>query len=304
MSDYGHDLIFGTFLTPQNQRPQDVVGLARLTEQAGLDLVTFQDHPYQPAFLDTWTLLSYVAAQTQRVRLSGYVLNLPSRPPVVLARAAASLDLLSSGRVELGLGPGDTYALDAVESIGGPRRKPAEAVEALGEAIDIIRGIWDVSAPGGVRVEGQHYHVRDAMRGPRPAHGISIWVPAGGPRMRRLVGRKADGWISGGIMMTNVERELAAGNRIIDEAAMEAGRDPRQVRRLFDFTGTFGPTGRGSLHGPPQQWVDVLLPLVIEHGISVFILVGDNPRAIERWGGEVAPALREAVARERRDTGR
>ena len=113
MTDYGHDLIFGTFITPETQRPQDVVELARLTERAGLDLVTFQDHPYQPAFLDTWTLLSYVATQTELVRLSGYVLNLPSRSPTVLARAAASLDRLSSGRVELGIGPGDTYALDA-----------------------------------------------------------------------------------------------------------------------------------------------------------------------------------------------
>ena len=94
MTDYGHDLIFGTFITPQNQRPQDVVGLARLTERAGLDLVTFMDHPYQPALLDTWTLLSYVAARTERVRLSGYVLNLPSRPPAVLARAAEHLRLI------------------------------------------------------------------------------------------------------------------------------------------------------------------------------------------------------------------
>ncbi len=271
MTDYGHDLIFGTFITPETQRPQDVVELARLTERAGLDLVTFQE------------------------RLSGYVLNLPSRSPAVLARAAASLDRLSSGRVELGIGPGDTYALDAVESIGGPRRTPGEAVEALSEAIDIIGGIWDVSAPGGVRVEGQHYRVRGVMRGPKPVHDISIWVPAGGPRMWLLVGRKADGWIAGGMMMTDVEGELAAGNRIIDEAATVAGRDPRQVRRIFDFTGAFGPASRGYLQGPLQQWVEELLPLAIEHGISVFILVGDNPRAIERWGCEVAPALREAV---------
>lgn len=124
MTDYGHDLLFGTFLTPQNRCPQDEVGLAQLTERAGLDLVTFQDHPYQPTFLDSWTLLSYVAAQTEQVRLSGNVLDLPSRPPAVLARAAASLDLLSAGRVELGIGPGDTYALDAVESLGGPRHTP------------------------------------------------------------------------------------------------------------------------------------------------------------------------------------
>jgi len=299
VTDYGHDLIFGTFVTPQNQRPQDVVGLARLTERAGLDLVTFMDHPYQPAFLDTWTLLSYVAARTERVRLSGYVLNLPSRPPAVLARAAASLDLLSSGRVELGLGPGDTFAAEAVAAAGGARRTPAQAVTALSEAIDIIRGIWDVSAAGEVRVEGEHYRVTGAMRGPRPAHDISVWVPAGGPRMRRLVGRQADGWISGGLWMTDVPAELAHGNRVIDEAATAVGRNPGEIRRLFDFAGTFGAIGRGFVQGPPRQWAEQLLPLVIDHGVSVFILVGEDPRMIERWGGEVAPALREAVARER-----
>jgi alkanesulfonate monooxygenase SsuD/methylene tetrahydromethanopterin reductase-like flavin-dependent oxidoreductase (luciferase family) len=299
VTDYGHDLIFGTFITPQSQRPQDVVGLARLTERAGLDLVTFMDHPYQPTLLDTWTLLSYVAASTERVRLSGYVLNLPSRPPAVLARAAASLDLLSSGRVELGLGPGDTFAAEAVATAGGARRTPAQAVTALSEAIDIIRGIWDVSAAGEVRVDGEHYRVTGAMRGPRPAHDISVWVPAGGPRMRRLVGRQADGWISGGLWMTDVPAELAHGNRVIDEAATAAGRDPGEIRRLFDFAGASGPNGRGFVQGSPQQWAQQLLPLVIDHGVSVFILVGDDPRMIERWGGEVAPALREAVARER-----
>ena len=299
MTDYGHDLMFGTFLTPGSQRPHDVVGLAQLTEQAGLDLVTVMDHPYQPAFLDTWTPLSYLAARTERVRLSGYVLNLPSRPPAVLARSAASLDLLSSGRVELGLGPGDTFAADAVAASGGARRAPAQAVGALSEAIDIIRGIWNTSAPGLFRLDGEHYHISAAQRGPQPAHDISIWVPAGSPRMRRLAGRKADGWISGGLWMTDVPGELADGNRAIDEAAAGAGRDPRQIRRLFDFSGTFGPAGRGFTSGPPQQWVQQLLPLAIEHGVSVFILVGEDPRAIGQWGAEVAPALREAVARER-----
>ena len=299
MTDYGHDLIFGTFITPQNQRPRDVVRLARLTERAGLDLVTFQDHPYHPGFLETWTLLSYVAAATERVRLSGYVLNLPSRLPAVLARAVASLDLLSAGRVELGIGPGDTFAAGAAEAIGGPRRTAAQAVTALGEAIDIIRGIWDATAPGRVTVDGEHYRVRGAARGPAPAHDVSIWVPAGGPRMRRLVGAKADGWISGGLWLTDVAGELARGNRVIDEAAGEAGRDPRQIRRLFDFAGTFTTANRGFPHGSPRQWAEQLLPLVIDYGMSVFILTGDDPNAIERFGAEVTPALREAVARER-----
>ena len=119
MSDYGHDLLFGTFITPTAQQPQQAVRLAQLSEQAGLDLATFQDHPYQPAFLDTWTLMSYAAARTERIHLSANVVNLPLRPPAVLARAAASLDLLSGGRLELALGAGAFW--DAIEAMGGER---------------------------------------------------------------------------------------------------------------------------------------------------------------------------------------
>ncbi len=148
MPDYGHKLAFGSFITPRNDRPGDVVKLAQLSELAGLDLVTFQDHPYQSSFLDAMTLLTYVAAKTERIRLAGNVLNLPLRPPAVLARAAASLDLLSGGRFELGLGAGAFW--DAVEAMGGPRRTPGESVEALEEAIDVIRQIWDTSTRRGV----------------------------------------------------------------------------------------------------------------------------------------------------------
>ena len=296
MTDYGHALLFGTFLTPQVQHPQEVIQLALLTERAGLDLVTFQDHPYQPGFLDTWTLLCYLASKTQRVRLSGNVIDLPSRPPAVLARAAASLDLLSAGRFELGIGAGRFW--DAIAAMGGPRRHPAEAVQALSEAIDIIRGIWDVSAPGEVRLDGEFYRVQGARRGPKPAHKISIWVGAMKPHMLRLTGEKGDGWLPGLPWMTL--DDLATGNHIIDEAAMAAGRDPREIRRLVNIAGSFTTTHRGFLQGPQEQWIEELLPLVLEKGFSAFILMDDEPRAIERWGGEVAPALREAVARERK----
>lgn len=104
------------------------VALARLSERAGLDLVTFQDHPYQPAFLDAWTLLSYVAASTERIKISGNVINLPLRPPVLLARQAASLDLLSGGRFELGLGAGPSGRRSrrwAARDARPPKRWPA-----------------------------------------------------------------------------------------------------------------------------------------------------------------------------------
>ncbi|MBD0354983.1 MAG: LLM class flavin-dependent oxidoreductase, partial [Rubrobacteraceae bacterium] len=304
MMDYGHSVEFGTFITPQNRRPQDVVTLAQLTERAGLELVTFQDHPYQSAFLDTWTLLSWVAAQTERVRVSGNVLNVPLRPPAVLARAAASLDLLSGGRFELGIGAGAFW--DAIKAMGGPRRTPGQAVDALEEAIDVMRAIWDVSERGGVRVDGEHYRVWGAKRGPEPAHDISIWLGAGKPRLLRLIGRKADGWIPPSLpylIEGDLEGELERGNRIIDEAALAAGREPREIRRLLNISGAFTASRQGLLQGPPEQWVEELLPLVLEHGFSTFILMTDDPRMIEVFAAEVAPALREAVARERRDAG-
>ena len=109
MPDYGHPLRFGTFIGPTNSPPSRPVELAQLSERLGFDFVTFQDHPYQSSFLDTWTLLSWVAARTERIGVSGNMLNLPLRqPPAVLARAAASLDLLSGGRTSLGLGAAST----------------------------------------------------------------------------------------------------------------------------------------------------------------------------------------------------
>ncbi len=127
MTDYGHDLLFGTFITPTAALPERVVELARASETAGLDLVTFQDHPYQPRFLDTWTLLAYVAARTETIHLAANVTNLPLRPPAVLARAVASLDLLSGGRVELGLGAGAFW--DAIAAMG---RRPSTSSAARG----------------------------------------------------------------------------------------------------------------------------------------------------------------------------
>jgi alkanesulfonate monooxygenase SsuD/methylene tetrahydromethanopterin reductase-like flavin-dependent oxidoreductase (luciferase family) len=296
MPDYGHDLIFGSFITPTNSAPQQVVQLARASEQAGLDLVTFQDHPYQPRFLDTWTLLSYVAARTQRVRLAADVTNLPLRPPAVLARAAASLDLLTGGRFELTLGAGAFW--DAIEAMGGRRLDPGQAVQALSEAIDIIHGIWDVENRSPLRVEGAFYRVNGAKRGPAPAHEIAIWLGAYNPRMLRLVGRKADGWLPS-LGRISVE-ELPHANAVIDEAARKAGRDPAAIRRLLNIGGRFGSPSDRLLSGTPEQWVDQLAVLTLEHGFSAYIVMGDDAGMIARFAQEVAPALREIVAGERR----
>ena len=140
MPDYRQPLEFGSFLTPSAGDPARVVDLALVSERAGLDLVTIQDHPYQSRFLDTWTLLSWIAARTTTVTVAPNVANLPLRGPVILARSAASLDRLSGGRVELGLGSGAFW--DAVAANGGPRRSAGQAVTALADAIAVIRALW------------------------------------------------------------------------------------------------------------------------------------------------------------------
>lgn len=291
MTDYGHAIEFGTFITPAASPPHHAVQLAQLSERAGFDLATFQDHPYQPAFHDTWTLMTWVAAQTSHIRIAGNVLNTPLRPPAVLARASVSLDLLSGGRFELAIGAGGFW--DAIEAMGGRRLTPGQSVDALGEAIDVIRGIWDVTDRTPLRVPGEYHHLAGAKRGPAAAHDIPIWVGALKPRMQQLIGRKADGWLpSYGRLQPG---DLARGNAVIDEAATDAGRDPRAVRRLLNIGGSFAVTRSGFLSGPAEAWVEDLLPLAIDDGVSVFILASDDPAAIERFGAEVAPALREAV---------
>jgi alkanesulfonate monooxygenase SsuD/methylene tetrahydromethanopterin reductase-like flavin-dependent oxidoreductase (luciferase family) len=281
MTDYGHPLLFGSFLTPAAADPERVVGLTQRSERLGLDLVTVQDHPYQPRFLDTWTLLSYLAARTRSVRLAANVTNLPLRPPAVLARSVASLDLLSGGRVELGLGAGAFW--DAIEAMGGRRLPGGQGLRALEEAIDVIRQVWDADARGGVRVEGEFHRVVGAKRGPAPAHDVGIWLGAYKPRMLALTGRKADGWLpSLGYLQPG---DLAAGNAVIDDAAHEAGRSPRDIRRLLNI-------------GAAQS-ADELAGLALDHGISAFILAGDDADDLQRFAEEVAPAVRELVAAER-----
>lgn len=287
--DYGHELAFGTFLTPAVNDPHRVIALAQLTEQAGLDLVTFQDHPYQPRLMDAWTLLAVVAAHTQKVKLATNVANLPLRHPVVLARSVATLDLVSRGRIELGLGAG--AFLEAVAANGGPRLTHGQSITALEEALGVIREVWNPEG-GGIRLPGKYYELSGAKRGPEPAHDVEIWLGAYKPRMLGLTGRLADGWLpSSGYAGPE---QLTAMNKLIDEAAIEAGRDPAAVRRLYNVSGRFEGRG-GFLLGPEEVWIDQLAELTLEEGMSTYILASDNPDDIRRFA-EVAAGVREAVA--------
>jgi alkanesulfonate monooxygenase SsuD/methylene tetrahydromethanopterin reductase-like flavin-dependent oxidoreductase (luciferase family) len=279
-------LRLGIFIVPDATEPERTLEQALAADRAGLEVVGIQDHPYQRRFFDTWTLLSFLAARTERVALVPDVVNLPLRPPAVLAKAAASLDVLSGGRVELGIGAGAFW--DAIAAMGGPRRTPKESVDALEEAIAVLRAAWGMERT--VHVRGQHYDVHGFHPGPAPAHPIGLWLGAYGPRMLRLTGRLGDGWLPSlgphFLEPDDVPRRQAA----IDEAARAAGRDPVDVERAVNVIGA---------GFEPAALADHLLA-VAELGFTT-LLVGvpddhDDPVGfVRRLGEDVAPRVRESA---------
>jgi len=273
----------GVFIVPDATDPAVTVEQIIEADRAGLDIVGVQDHPYQRRFFDTWTLLAYAAGRTQRVRLLTDVLNLPLRLPAVIAKSAASLDVLSGGRVELGLGAGAFW--DAVEAMGGPRRTPKESVDALQEAITIVRAFW--SGERSVSVEGEHYRLTGAHPGPAPAHPIRIWLGAYGPRMLRMTGRLADGWLPslGGNYLS--PDDAPKSHATIDEAARHAGRDPGDIERAVNVM---------ALDGDAADWPDRLARIVDELRFSTLLVrvpEEDPVGFVRRLGEDVAPRVRD-----------
>jgi alkanesulfonate monooxygenase SsuD/methylene tetrahydromethanopterin reductase-like flavin-dependent oxidoreductase (luciferase family) len=290
--DYGRDVEFGFFPAPSADGYPIIVEQARIADVTGLDLIGIQDHPYQRRFLDTFSLISDLAARTERVRFFPDVANLPLRDPAVLAKVAASIDRMSGGRFELGLGAGAFW--DAIEGMGGPRRTPSEAVRSLAEAIAILRLMW--SGDRGLRFEGRHYRLKGIHSGPVPAHDIGIWIGAGGPRMLALVGRLADGWVPPGGIGVQGLREM---HDRIDDAASGAGRDPSEIRRVYNIGGTITDGERGAfLEGPVPYWIEELTRLAVELGMDAFVLWprSDPTAQLRRFAEEVVPAVRREVA--------
>ncbi|HWQ84251.1 MAG TPA: LLM class flavin-dependent oxidoreductase [Anaerolineales bacterium] len=294
--DYRRPIQFGYFPTPAAASYPELLRLAQLCDALGMDLIGIQDHPYQSRFMDTWTLLSALAAQTARIRFFPDVINLPLRPPAVLAKAAASLDIISGGRIELGLGAGAFW--EAIAAMGGPVRTPGEAVAALEEAIQVIRLMW--SGQRGLRFDGQHYRLKGVHSGPVPAHPIGIWIGAYGPRMLALTGRLGDGWVPTSTYAP--PDKLPEMHRRIDSAALSAGRDPGMIQRVYNLMGQIQDRPGGEpFIGPVGQWVAELTRLVLEFGMDTFIIGFPEPPGdqIERFMAEIAPRVRENVAGER-----
>jgi alkanesulfonate monooxygenase SsuD/methylene tetrahydromethanopterin reductase-like flavin-dependent oxidoreductase (luciferase family) len=294
------ELTFGFSLLPT----LDVGGhleLAAAAEEHGLELLGIQDHPYVPDYLDTFVLAGTLLAATSRLRVFPDVANLPLRPPAMLAKTAAALDIASGGRFELALGAGGYW--DAIVRMGVARRSHAEANAALEEAIAILRAVWGTGRP--IRAHGVHYTVDGLPPGPVPAHPIEIWTGAQGPKALALTGRIADGWAAP-IPSYLPYEQWPAANAILDEAAVAAGRRPGDVRRIVQIVGhiTDGPgdvgaeRGAAPVRGDAEQWAALLSRLATEQPFTGFVFWPEHQTVdqVVRFGRDVAPLVRDAVA--------
>jgi alkanesulfonate monooxygenase SsuD/methylene tetrahydromethanopterin reductase-like flavin-dependent oxidoreductase (luciferase family) len=288
-SRYGRTLAFGLSIVPASADFGLARSLARRADELGLELIGIQDHPYQWRFVETWSLLADLLARTERIRLFPDVANLPLRNPAMIAKQAASLDLLSGGRFELGLGAGAFW--EAIGAMGGPIRSGREALQALEEAIHIIRAFW--SGERTIAVAGEHYSVRGLHPGPPPAHPIEIWLGVGKPHALALTGRLADGRVPS-LFWAKPELVPEMMSRI-DEGAAAAGRDPAEIRRILNVGGKIvdGAT-RDLLNGPPEHWIETLRRFAVKLGFDTFVFwPEDEPLAqLERFAEEVVPAVR------------
>jgi probable F420-dependent oxidoreductase len=269
----------------------DPVDTARRAEELGFDFVSASDHLHgrQPTY-EPWTLLSWIAAATSRIRVATRVLAVPYRPPAVLAKMAASFDRLSGGRLILGLGGG---AVDEeFRAFGLPVRSPRDKVDGLEEAIRVARGLW--SQPS-FSFHGRLYRTDGAELEPKPDRRIPLWLGTYGNRALALTGRLADGWIPS-LGYAPPERVVAMRERVL-AAARAAGRDPAEITCAYNVGVRVDERAEArpdEVVGPPEAVAERLVGF-LELGFTALSLIPLGPgerEQVERLAREVVPALR------------
>lgn len=279
-------------IVPSASGRSDPVAEARLAEDLGFDLVSIWDHPVgeRPSF-ETWTLLTWIAARTERIGLATNVLGLPFRLPAMTAKMAETLDRLSGGRVTLGLGGGANDG--EIAGAGGPVRTPAEKVAALEEALRIVRGVWTRTP---FSFEGRHYRTADAAIEPKPARPIPVWLGTYGPKALEVTGRLADGWIPS--MPYLPPASARSRMDVVRAAAERAGRNAAALDYAYNLGVRVGgpppDDPERQVAGEPDEIVERLLELT-ELGFTVLNLWigGRREEQLRRFASEVMPALRQ-----------
>lgn len=215
--------------------PEAVARLARAIEDIGFDQLDMFDHvvmgyptadrragpyPAQMPILEAMMVLSHVAAHTRRIGLGTEVLVLPQRQPVLVAKQVATLDILSGGRVRLGVGVG--WQASEYEALGIAFEERGQRMD---EAIDLLRHCW---SDAHLEFAGDHYRLSAMAMEPKPPQGgkLPIWVGGNSPRALRRVGEFGDGWLA-----TAMTDPAAAARAVgtIRRHAEAAGRDPAAI---------------------------------------------------------------------------
>jgi alkanesulfonate monooxygenase SsuD/methylene tetrahydromethanopterin reductase-like flavin-dependent oxidoreductase (luciferase family) len=287
------ELIFGVGVPASAAPGDDPVGMAQEAERLGYDFVSAADHPCggSPSY-ETTIMLTWIAARTSRIKVASRVLAVPFRRPAMVAKLAASLDLLSGGRFILGLGAG--HSDQEIAALGAPALSPAGKIDGLAEAIEVIRGAWTHS---GYTQRGRHYSVGDLEMEPKPTRPIPVWLGTFGPRALAVTGRLADGWIPS--LGYKPLDEFPAMRRRIDAAAEAAGRRPDQIRGILNLNIRIDPDAQpqpDAVTGSAKQVVSQLRDL---RGLGFtgfnFILSGPGRIAnMQQIAQEALPALRSA----------
>jgi len=202
----------------------------QFAETAGFDGAWVFDH-FKPLYgdpngpcLESWTLLAALAAVTDRIRLGVLVTGITYRHPSILATEAITVDQISKGRLEIGMGA--AWHQPEHQELGIPFPEIKERAERLEEGIQVMRLLMTKDR---ARFEGRHYQLDDASYHPRPVQKPHppIWIGASGEQlMLPIVARQADAWHAFGAGQT-----LVAKSRLLDQLAAKAGRDPNRILR-------------------------------------------------------------------------
>jgi probable F420-dependent oxidoreductase len=304
-----NSLLVGVGIADRAAPGDDPVADAVTAEALGYDFVSAFDHPvadpataaavgYEPVpagrrrqtypTYETWTLLTWIAARTTRIAVMPRVLAVPFRRPVLVAKAAESLQRLSGGRLILGLGAG--YRDIEIRAAGAPALTPRARADGLADAIAITRAAWTQPA---VSYHGDVYSVEDLDLEPKPAQPIPIWLGALGPRGLALAGRAADGWIP--------FLRFAGPDRIpqlldqVRAASVAAGRPADAVRAVYSVPVRLDPAARSTAEVITGSAADITEQLhgFIELGFTGFDLIAGRDQ-IRALAEDVLPALRTA----------
>jgi alkanesulfonate monooxygenase SsuD/methylene tetrahydromethanopterin reductase-like flavin-dependent oxidoreductase (luciferase family) len=290
----GPGLLFGLNVSTSAGPGTDPVADARTAEALGFDFVSASDHLHgrSPTY-EPWTMLSWIAASTSRIRVATRVLAVPYRHPSVMAKMAETFDRLAGGRLILGLGGG---AVDEeFRALGLGVRSPRDKVDGLEEAIHITRGLW--SGPG-FSFDGRLYQTESAEVEPKPPRHIPIWLGTYGKRALDLTGRLADGWIPS-LGYAPPERVRRMRERLLS-AARQAGRQPEEITCVYNLEIRVGEGGEARpfvVSGPPDVVAEQLVGFVqIGFNGLNFVPVGpDSTEQAERLAREVIPSVRGAL---------